>query len=65
MILVRWKDGTFKKIPTDLLSRMIESGEITHFRRSDGWVAVGTDAVRKKINPFYHGEERRGWSRYP
>ncbi|BCR03883.1 hypothetical protein DESUT3_09520 [Desulfuromonas versatilis] len=65
MILVRLKDGTFKKVPTDLLTRMIESEEITHFRRTDGWVAVGSDAVRKRRSPFYHGEERRGWKRFP
>jgi hypothetical protein len=59
MILVRFEDGTFRKVPVDLLGRMISSGEITHFRRSSGWVHAAEDQVRSHYSPSYQGPERR------
>lgn len=59
MILVRFEDGTFRKVPVDLLGRMISSGEITHFRRSSGWVDAAGDQVRSHFSPSYQGPERR------
>ena len=59
MILVRFEDGTFRKIPVDLLGKMISSGEITHFRRSSGWVDAAAGEVRSHYSPSYQGPERR------
>ncbi|MDY0269453.1 GSU3473 family protein [Trichloromonas sp.] len=59
MILVRFEDGSFRRIPADLLGRLISSGEITHFRRSSGWVDAAGDPVRAHYSPAYQGPERR------
>ena len=59
MILVRFEDGSFRKVPVELLGRLISSGEITHFRRSSGWVEAAGDQVRAHFSPCYQGPERR------
>jgi hypothetical protein len=37
---VRYIDGSEGMVDTPRLEELIESGEISHFRRSDGWVDV-------------------------
>lgn len=37
---VRYIDGHEDMIDTPKLEKLIDSGEISHFRRSDGWVDV-------------------------
>ena len=59
MILVRFEDGSFRKVPAALLGKLISSGEVTHFRRSSGWVDAASDSVRTHYSPSYHGQERR------
>jgi hypothetical protein len=59
MILVRYEDGRFRKVPAALLGKLITSGEVTHFRRSSGWVEATSDAVRTHFSPRYQGPEKR------
>ena len=59
MILVRFEDGSFRKVPAALLGKLINSKEITHFRRSSGWVDATSDSVRAHFSPSYHGQDRR------
>jgi hypothetical protein len=59
MILVRFEDGSFRKVPAALLGKLINAGEITHFRRSSGWVEAAGDSVRNHFSPSYQGRERR------
>jgi hypothetical protein len=40
MILVMYKNGRCAKVPAPLLGRLIQQGEISHFRRDSGWVQV-------------------------
>ncbi len=41
------------------LKRLIASGEVLAFRRSDTWVKVGSDPVRGDGGSEYNGPERR------
>jgi hypothetical protein len=59
MILVMYKNGRCAKVPAPLLGRLIQQGEISHFRRASGWVQVGHGPVRTKSSPLYPGPEKR------
>jgi hypothetical protein len=59
MILVMYKNGRNAKVPAPLLDKLIRQGEITHFRRSDGWVQVCQDPLRRNFSPLYRGPEKR------
>ena len=62
MILIRYHNGEFARVPTNQLENLIRDGQISHFRRSGGWVAVAHDPLRKRVAPFFHGHEQRyGW----
>lgn len=41
------------------LKQLIAAGEILAFRRADGWVKVGAEAVRGDGGKVYDGPERR------
>ena len=41
------------------LKRLIASGAVLAFRRSDKWVKVGSEPIRGDGGPFYDGPERR------
>lgn len=41
------------------LRRLIASGEVLAFHRSDGWVKVGADRIRGDGGGAYDGPERR------
>lgn len=59
-ILVVLKNGNQSSIPDYLLAAMIEAGEVTSILRSEGWVKIGVDTVRKgEIGFCYCGPERR------
>jgi hypothetical protein len=60
MILVMYKNGRCAKVPAPLLGRLIQQGEISHFRRASGWVQVGDGPVRRSSTPLYPGPEKRG-----
>jgi hypothetical protein len=60
MILVMYKNGRCAKVPAPLLGRLIQQGEISHFRRDSGWVQVCHGPVRRSSTPLYLGPEKRG-----
>lgn len=49
-------------VPPHILDRMLESGEIHAFERSNGWVFVGRDPIRSASRPYYGAERRRSVS---
>ena len=57
LIQVRYPDNRFDYVKEHILHRLIESREITGFRRSSGWVTVGVDQVRQFQRNFNHKPE--------
>ena len=47
LIQVIYPDNHHDFVKPSILDTLIESGTIMKFRRSSGWVTVGTDPVRK------------------
>lgn len=47
------------------LRRLIASGEVLAFHRSDGWVKVGAEPVRGDGGREYDGPERRNFMQRP
>jgi hypothetical protein len=45
-----------------MLDKLVISGKITKFYRSDGWVNIGHDPIRG-LGGSYNGSERRRTSR--
>lgn len=58
-IQVRCKDGSELLINSFKLEEMIMSGEISHFRRSHGWVDAASAETRETSLRTYTGNERR------
>jgi hypothetical protein len=58
-IEVRYKNGVQGLVDSPKLEKLIESGEISHFRRSNGWVSVANAETRGISNGVYSGHERR------
>jgi hypothetical protein len=61
-ILIRDILGYERFIDEESLASCIASGEVTAFRRSEGWVTVPQDAMREKTSSIirdYRGRERR------
>jgi len=52
------KDGFIGIISSSDLDDLIENNEILAFMRSDGWVKIGQDPIRKRQQP-YNGLGRR------
>ena len=61
LIPVRYADGHVDKIPPPLLNTLIETHKIIEFKRKEGWVVVGSDAIRGMDYGQLFGKERR-WS---
>lgn len=47
------------------LRRLIAAGEVLAFRRSSGWVKVGSEPVRGDGGGDYDGPERRNYRQKP
>lgn len=47
LIQVVFSDNHHDFVKPNLLDALIESRKISKFKRSDGWVTLGTDPVRK------------------
>jgi hypothetical protein len=58
-IQVRYKNGVEGLIDSPSLENLIESREISHFRRSNGWVSVEHAKTRRMSGLVYSGHERR------
>lgn len=59
LITVRYPDGQTDKIPLPLLNTMIETHKIVEFKRKEGWVVIGRDAIRGMDHGRFSGRERR------
>jgi len=60
LIPVIYPNGKHDQVKDFTLSRLIDEHSIVKFKRSNGWVSISADNVRKaRIKSFYHGEERR------
>ncbi len=60
LIRVVYLDGRFDFVNCTQLTTLIEIEGISKFRRSDGWVRVPSDNLRKTGNRNgYNGPERR------
>jgi hypothetical protein len=58
LIPIVLKDGGEELVSKNNLQYLLMLKKVIRFKRSDGWVVVGQDIMRKFIEP-YNGEERR------
>jgi hypothetical protein len=58
-IHARYKDGSEGLVDSSALEGKILSGEISHFRRSHGWVNAAGAETRGTSKRIYSGSERR------
>ncbi|MBI5656397.1 MAG: hypothetical protein HZC44_06075 [Geobacter sp.] len=59
MILVRYLDGTYDMVLERHLGSLISENKIIGFERSNKWVTIGIDPLRKPASETYTGPERR------
>jgi hypothetical protein len=59
LIRVTYDDGTYDMVKPKLLDLLLETENLTSFKRSDGWAVVGRDALRRSRSQDHKGEERR------
>ncbi|MSM41440.1 MAG: hypothetical protein GJT30_17615 [Geobacter sp.] len=59
MILVRYLDGTYDMVLERHLGSLISENKIIGFERSNKWVTIGVDPLRKPAQEAYTGPERR------
>ena len=59
IIPVKYADGTMDRVQSMLLDTLILSGNITRFKRTDGWVRIGHDPIRKHGKKPEVSHERR------
>jgi hypothetical protein len=60
LIKVMYKDGKYGMVKPFLLDKLIASGKIVKFLRSEGWVTIDVDRIRGTGNgALYNGPERR------
>ena len=57
LIQVHYPNNRFDYVNEHILHRLIESREISRFRRSSGWVIVGVDPLRQFQRNFKHNPE--------
>ena len=55
---VIFTNGEEKVIPAYMLDYLIQENKIVAFFRSDGWVQVDRDSIRKRQLPLIHTGER-------
>jgi hypothetical protein len=58
-ISVIYKNGVKDRISPGLLDTLLDAQQVDRFQRSDGWVRVGTDQVREKVEDYVGYERRR------
>ena len=60
-IFVRYADTSLGVVPRVKLDELIESGRITAFKRSSGWVDITKDPIRSRLSRWqFKGLQRRG-----
>ncbi len=58
LITVIYRNGRMGMVDAPQLDKLIHSKGIKKFLRSEGWVTIGADPVRKICN-HYEGREKR------
>ena len=58
-IKVMYQNNEIEMVEAFLLDKLISSNKIKKFLRSEGWVTVGIDPIRKESRVNYKGSERR------
>ena len=59
MIRVKYTDGRFDMVKSQLLDNLLVEQKVTCFMRSTGWALVGRDPIRRGSSEGYWGEEQR------
>lgn len=59
-ISVIFANGDERQVPAYMIDYLIREKKITAFQRSEGWVQVGRDPIRKAQQPLTRSGER--WS---
>ncbi len=57
-IKVIYQDGYSGVVTSSTLNYLIEKREVVAFKRSDGWVKIGRDAIRSSQQPI-NGPDKR------
>jgi hypothetical protein len=58
-IKVIYQTNEIDVVESSQLDTLISSNKIKKFLRSEGWVTVGIDPIRKESRVYYKGSERR------
>ncbi len=58
LIRVMYKDNKYDMVKPFSLDKLIMSGRIKKFLRSEGWATIGVDPIRGHSGS-YEGQERR------
>ena len=58
-IAVVYQDGMMDMVEPQVLQGLIKEDEIVKFQRTDGWVYLGIDPIRRIPDMLYQGPERR------
>lgn len=59
LIKVIYQTNEIDVVESSQLDTLISSNKIKKFLRSEGWVTVGIDPIRKESRVNYKGSERR------
>lgn len=59
LVRVRYSDDSYDMLKPWRLQEFIAAGRVAAFLRSDGWVTVGRDPVRRGGGRGYPGPDRR------
>ncbi len=59
LIRIMYKDDKYDMVKPFSLDKLIMSGKIKKFLRSEGWVTVGVDPIRGHSGGSHEGQERR------
>ncbi len=62
MIQVVYRDGKEDLVEQKFLDILLHMGEVQEFRRSDHWVNVAEDPIRRSGDDRFVGEERRRYA---
>jgi hypothetical protein len=60
LIRVMYDDGRFDMVKPQHLDSLLQNNSVTSFKRNEGWVVVGRDAIRdSRPAQEYNGPDRR------
>lgn len=59
LIRVKYVDERFDMVRPETLSRLLDTGKVREFQRSDGWVMPGVGCLRGSSGKNYSGPDRR------